>query len=101
VRLYDLLYARNKTPVVALSRAIARARLFGPRHGIDEVLALEGKERLYTYPFYWAALGDLAMRDGDRAKAAEWLARGFASARNDPERALFRRRIRECSEPAS
>ena len=63
-RLYDLLYARKATPVVALSRAIARARLLGPRNGIAEVLALEGKERLDAYPFYWAALGDLAEMRG-------------------------------------
>jgi len=96
VRLYDLLYARKATPVVALSRAIARARVLGPRGGIAEVLALEGRERLDAYPFYWAALGDLAIRAGDTAAARTWLARGLTAARTDGEREMFLRRLGDC-----
>ncbi len=92
-RLYDLLYARKPTPVVALSRAIARAFVGGPRSGIAEVLALEGRERLDAYPFYWAALGDLAIRAGDGAAACTWLSRGLTSARTDGERDMFLRRL--------
>lgn len=95
-RLYDLLYARKPSPVVALSRAIARSRVLGPRVGLAEVLGLDGRERLDAYPFYWAALGDLALRAGERAKAAGWLGRGLGCARTDAERALFLRRIAEC-----
>lgn len=93
VRLYDLLYAKKPTPVVALSRAIARSRIFGPESGLEEILGLEGRERLDAYPFYWAALGDLAIRQGKKDRAAEWLERGLACARTDAERDLFLRRI--------
>jgi RNA polymerase sigma factor (sigma-70 family) len=96
-RLYELLFAKKPTPVVALSRAIARARLLGPRAGLDEILGLEGRERLDAYPFYWAALGDLALRLGERTRASEWLTRGLACARTELERELFLRRIAECS----
>ena len=96
-RLYDLLYAKKPTPVVALSRAIARSRILGARNGLEEILALEGRERLDAYPFYWAALGDLALRQGERAKASAWLMRGLACARTETERALFVRRIDECA----
>jgi len=96
VRLYGLLYQRKHTPVVALSYLIARARLHGPKQGIAELLALEGKERLERYPFYWAALGDLAFRAGDTDSAQGWLMRGLASARTDGERAMFTRRIASC-----
>lgn len=95
-RLYDLLYARKATPVVALSRAIARARVHGPRRGIAEVLALEGRERLDAYPFYWAALGDLALRAGDVDAARNWLSRGLTTARTDAEREMFLRRLGDC-----
>ena len=95
-RLYDLLYARKTTPVVALSRAIARARVHGPRAGIAEVLALEGRERLDAYPFYWAALGDLALRAGDTAAARSWLSRGLSAARTEAERDMFLRRLGDC-----
>lgn len=95
-RLYDLLYARKPTPVVALSRAIARARVHGPDSGISEVLHLEGRARLDAYPFYWAALGDLALRAGDPAAARAWLARGLTTARTDGEREMFLRRLGDC-----
>jgi len=96
-RLYDLLHARKPTPVVALSRAIARSRVLGARVGIEEILALDGRDRLDAYPFYWAALGDLALRGDERTKAAEWLTRGLACARTDAEREVFLRRIAECN----
>lgn len=94
--LYDRLYARKPTPVVALGRAIARAQVDGPSRGIDEVLALPGRERLEDYPFYWAALGDLSLRAGDRGRALGWFQRGTKAARNDAERTMFERRILEC-----
>jgi RNA polymerase sigma factor (sigma-70 family) len=100
-RLYDLLYARKPTPVVALSRAIARSRVLGPRQGIVEVLAIEGGERLNAYPFYWATLGDLAIRDGDRLQAHKWLSRGLSSARTEREREVFLRRLNDCAAPIS
>jgi RNA polymerase sigma factor (sigma-70 family) len=100
-RLYDLLYMRKATPLVALGRAIARARVQGPRHGIDEVLALEGRERLDAYPFYWAALGDLALRAGDPVRARAWSSRGLETARTECERETFLRRIAACGDAAS
>lgn len=100
-RLYDLLYSRKPTPVVALSRAIARARLLGPQSGMAEVLALEGRERLHAYPFYWAALGDLAIRSGDMTAARTWLSRGLTTARTEGEREMFMRRLGDCGGAAS
>jgi RNA polymerase sigma-70 factor (ECF subfamily) len=96
VRLYDLLYARKTTPVVALGRAIARAEIAGTRAGIEEILAIPQRERLESYPFFWAALGDLALRGGEPERARPWLERGYLTARNDAERAVFLRRIAEC-----
>lgn len=94
--LYDRLYARKPTPVVALGRAIARAQIEGPARGIDAILAIPGRERLEDYPFYWAALGDLALRAGDHGRAVGWFRRGTKAARNDAERAMFERRVLEC-----
>ena len=96
VRLYDLLYARKPTPVVALGRAIARAQIVGPGAGIDELLSIEARDRLESYPFFWAALGDLALRAGQTSRARVWLERGATTARNDAERKVFQRRLAEC-----
>ncbi len=96
VRLYDLLYARKRTPVVALGRAVARGQIAGPGAGIDELMSIEGRERLESYPFFWAALGDFALRAGQRSRAKVWLERGATTARNEAERQVFRRRLAEC-----
>jgi RNA polymerase sigma factor (sigma-70 family) len=101
VRLYELLYASKATPVVALSRAIARARIVGPESGIAEVLALEERERLDAYPFYWAALGDLAIRAGDMPAARTWLSRGLSTARTTAERDMFLKRLSDCGGASS
>lgn len=95
VTLYELLYPRKRTPVVALNLAIARSRVGRARDGIEEILTIDGRERLLGYPFYWAALVDLALRDGDREAAAAWIASGIAASRNEAERAMFRRRAGE------
>lgn len=94
--LYDRLYGLEPTPVVGLGRAIARAQVDGPARGIEAILAIPGRERLADYPFYWAALGDLALRAGDRGRALGWFQRGSGAARNDAERAMFTRRVLEC-----
>ncbi len=96
--LYEKLHARKPSPVVALSRAIARAQVDGPARGVDALVELPGREQLETYPFYWAALGDLSLRSGDRTRALTWFQRGREVARNDAERAMFARRILECVE---
>ena len=100
VRLYELLYARKRTPIVALGRAIARAEVLGPRGGIDEILAIESRQKLESYPFFWAALGDLALRAGDPGRARAWFDQGAVTARNDAERAMFARRRGECDASA-
>lgn len=98
VDLYDRLYAKTPTPVVALGRAIALAQVEGPARGIETLLAMAGKEQLEAYPFYWAALGDLSLRAGARIEALAWFQRGREVARNDAERAMFTRRAHECVE---
>lgn len=100
VALYDQLFALKPTPVVALARSIASAQLEGPSRGVETLLSMTGREQLGEYPFYWAALGDLSLRAGDRTRALTWFQRGRDAARNDAERAMFGRRILECVEYA-
>jgi predicted RNA polymerase sigma factor len=50
------------SPIVALNRAIAIAQSKGPEHGLDEIGHIADRDRLATYPFYFAALGELRHR---------------------------------------
>ena len=81
--------------MVALNRAIARSMVGSPRAGIEEILAIDGRDKLLGYPFYWAALVDLALRAGDGEAASAWIRAGVGASRNEAERAMFRRRETE------
>ncbi len=76
--------------------ALSRVEGWKETNILRKFMLLDGRERLDAYPFYWAALGDLALRQGERTSAAEWLTRGLACARTETEREMFLRRIGEC-----
>jgi RNA polymerase sigma factor (sigma-70 family) len=96
VSLYDTLMAIRPSPVVALNRAIAVAQNEGPERGLDEIYATVDGDRLVTYPFYPAALGELEFRRGRRKTAREYFLAAYAVARNPMERQFFRRRVNAC-----
>src|SRR5215467_10607740 len=64
VSLYDMLLAIRPSPVVALNRAIAVAERDGPEEGLREIRNIPDLERLATYPFFPAAVGELEIRIG-------------------------------------
>ncbi|MGH7330482.1 MAG: RNA polymerase sigma factor, partial [Polyangiaceae bacterium] len=96
VKHYDVLMNLEPSPVVALSRAIAIAERDGPAEGLAAIHAIEDADRLATYPFYRAAIGELELRCGrhDTARTHFEAARGLA--RNDGERRAIDKRIRAC-----
>jgi len=96
VALYDTLMSVRPSPVVALSRAVAIGELHGPEHGLQEMRAIEGHERLAAYPFYFAALGELELRSGRPHAAREHFTDALERARNSAERSFLERRLRAC-----
>ncbi len=101
VSLYDTLAAIRPSPVVALNRAIAIAQLEGPERGLEEIRSIRDAERLATYPFYPAALGELELRRGNCGVAREHFREAAALARNDMERRFLEQRMNACRESAS
>jgi len=96
VALYDTLMKIRPSPVVALNRAMALAEHLGPERGLEAIGAIENVERLGTYPFYPAALGELELRVGRTDDATEHFRAAQQLARNDAERRYLDQRIREC-----
>lgn len=92
VQLYDRLLALKPSPVVALNRAIAVAEAEGPVRGREALLAIEGRERLETYPFYAAALGEIELRCGNTAAGHEHYRAAIALARSPPEKRFLQAR---------
>jgi RNA polymerase sigma factor (sigma-70 family) len=96
VSLYDTLMLLSPSPIVALNRAIAIAQNEGPERGLEETLSIAGRDRLDTYPFYPAALGELELRRGEYDPARQHFRAAIALARNPMERRFLERRLAAC-----
>lgn len=98
VSLYDLFMANHPSPIVALNRAIAIAQLDGPERGLEEIDAIHDLDRLSSYPFYPATLGELELRRGNYLDAKAHFSTALLLARNPMERNFLQRRIDACKE---
>lgn len=94
VALYDSLLTMRPSPIVALNRAIAIAQRDGADRGIEEIRAIADADRLTSYPFYWAALGEFELRCNRCELAQNHFRTALAVARNAAERRFFTQRLR-------
>ncbi len=60
-----------------------------------------GRERLENYPFYAAALAEMEMARGQRARARDRFREALALARNPTERRFLERRLAACDATAA
>jgi len=96
VFLYDKLMTIRPSPVVALNRAIAIAQRDGPERGLDAIRAIAEPDRLASYPFYHAALGEFEFQIGRQSAAREHFQTALVLARNPMERRFIERRMGAC-----
>ena len=96
VSLYDTLMTLRPSPVVALNRAVAVGQCDGPERGLQEIRAIANTDRLATYPFYHAALGEFEFRSGRHENARQHFRTALTFARNPAERQFFEHRIAAC-----
>ena len=96
ISLYDKLMEIRPSPIVALNRAIAVGQQNGPQRGLEEIRAIAGADRLSSYPFYHAALGEFELRTGGPDPAREHFQAALALARNPMERQFYQQRIAAC-----
>jgi RNA polymerase sigma-70 factor (ECF subfamily) len=95
VALYDVLLRMEPTPVVELNRAVAVAMRDGPEPGLEIVEAILARGDLEEYRLAHAARAELCRRLGRRKQARESFERALALTRQEPERRLIERRLRE------
>ena len=96
VSLYDRLMSIAPSPVVALNRAIAIAERDGADRGLEELERIADRERLDSYPFYHAALGELELRLGRHERARYHFRSAMGVARNASERRFLEQRLQQC-----
>jgi RNA polymerase sigma-70 factor (ECF subfamily) len=101
VSLYDTLMTLRGSPIVALNHAIAVAERDGPEQGLTEIRAIKDRDRLSNYPFYFAAIGELELRKGQRESARARFLEARNLARNPMEARFLDQRIIECERPGA
>jgi RNA polymerase sigma-70 factor (ECF subfamily) len=95
VELYDMLMTIRPSAIVELNRAVAIAQLNGPERGLEAMCAIQDQDRLKSYPFYFAALGELESQCGRHVTASGHFQEAVRLARNSMERRFFEQRINE------
>jgi RNA polymerase sigma factor (sigma-70 family) len=89
VALYDQLFERLRSPVVALNRAVAVSKASGAAAGLALVDALATEPALAGYHLLPAVRGDLLLQLGRRDEARVELERAATLTRNARERELL------------
>jgi RNA polymerase sigma-70 factor, ECF subfamily len=94
--LYDQLWEMNGSPVVALNRAVAVAKVRGPAEGLAAIEPLIANPTLREYYLLLAVRGHLLL-ELERCEEAAGCYRAALECRcSEPERRLLRRKLTEC-----
>ena len=96
LRLYDQLLEINGSPVVALNRAVAVARVHGAAEALPLVEPLAADPKLRHYHLLLAVRGHLLRELGRNAEAADCFRAALNCACSEPERRFLRRKLEEC-----
>jgi RNA polymerase sigma-70 factor (ECF subfamily) len=96
LRLYDDLSALTDSPVVRLNRAVAVARVHGPRAGLEVLESVRAHPALRKYYLLPATLAGLALEAGDTGQAARWYREALELPCSEPERRFMRGRLSHC-----
>lgn len=92
VALYDHLVALTNSPVAVLNRAAALAELAGPAAALAALSEISKDKRILSYQPYWATLGHLNLRAGNREAGREALRVAIGLSTDDAVRQYLRLR---------
>jgi len=98
LRLYDQLLEMSGSPVVALNRAVALAKVHGPAEALKATDRLAANPALRAYYLLRAVRGHLLLDLGRREEAAECFRGALELRCSEPERRLLRAKLKECEE---
>jgi RNA polymerase sigma factor (sigma-70 family) len=95
--LYDRLVEFDDSPVVALNRAIAVAKVHGPQAGLETVGAIRDLDTLESYYLLYAVRGEFEMRLNHPEAAAEQFRKSLQLAETKSERMFLSKRLQSCA----
>ncbi len=94
--LYDQLLAMSGSPVVALNRAVAVAKVRGPEAALEAIAPLEQNPKLRHYHLWLAVRGHLLLELERREEAAACFRAALECRCSEPERRFLARKLAEC-----
>lgn len=95
LELYDQLLELNPSPVVALNRAVALARVSGAEAGLAALEEISDHKALSNYYLLPATRAELWARTGSRSEALSGYQEALACPCSEPERRFLERRLEE------
>jgi RNA polymerase sigma factor (sigma-70 family) len=90
--LYEHLYLRMPSPIVALNHAVAIGMVFGPEKALELIAELQGEPALESYHLLPAVRGEFLERLGRFDEARAEFARAAELAKNKREHEILSRR---------
>jgi RNA polymerase sigma-70 factor (ECF subfamily) len=96
--LYDQLAKIDDTPIVALNRAVALAKVKGPAAGIAAIEAVKTDPSLSTYHLLYAVLAEFESQLGHFEAAAAHLRKALKLAEVKSEQSLLSKRLADLEE---
>jgi RNA polymerase sigma-70 factor (ECF subfamily) len=94
--LYDRLVQLDDSPVIALNRAVALAKVKGPRSGIDAVSTIANLESLESYYLLYAVLAEFEFELHNFRAASSHLRKAMQLTEIRSEQLLLSRRLQDC-----
>jgi len=95
---YDQLLRLHPSPVIALNRAVAVAKVHGPSQALKELEALVEDQALADYPLLWSTRAELLARLGRSAEATADLERAKALGASRPAQRFLDKRVAEVTD---
>ncbi len=90
---YDSLLRVNRSPIIALNRAVAVAMLEGPRAGVAALDQIKDEPALRNYYLLPATYGELYGRSGESERAAAYYREALALMGNEAERRFLLKKL--------
>jgi len=93
---YEELLKRKPSPVVALNRIVALAKVDGVDAGLAELNKLSEIRALRNYCPFYAARGELLREAGNRSEAIDSYQKALGLTSSEPVRRFLMKRITDC-----
>ncbi len=96
--LYDHLIKIDNSPIVALNRAVALARVQGPAAGIQCLAGIQNEQPLQNYYLLYAVLAEFETQLGNFEAAARHLRKALKLSELKSEQSFLAKRLGDCEE---